>query len=64
MTDTQLPEVGIKETTSTGSWLEQKQVQAALEARKALVAVERIDKVYVAFICFNIIIFMIFNIDY
>ncbi|XP_037293703.1 uncharacterized protein LOC115454951 [Manduca sexta] len=39
-----LPEIGAKDVTPNGSWLEQKQIQAALEARKHLVEVERIEK--------------------
>lgn len=42
--DATLPEIGLKEVTPNGSWLEQKQIQAALEARKHLVEVERIEK--------------------
>lgn len=40
-----LPESGTKEASPTGSWLEAKQIQTALEKRKSLVAAERIDKV-------------------
>lgn len=39
-----LPEIGTKEVTPNGSWLEAKQIQTALEARNALVSAERIDK--------------------
>ncbi|GBP71845.1 hypothetical protein EVAR_80176_1 [Eumeta japonica] len=39
-----LPEVGQKDILPNGSWLEQKQIQAALEAQKCLIEVERIDK--------------------
>lgn len=42
--DASLPEVGLKDVTPNGSWLEQKQVQSALEARKYLIEVERIEK--------------------
>ncbi|XP_059048580.1 uncharacterized protein LOC131843844 [Achroia grisella] len=42
--NTSLPEHGLKDVTSNGSWLEQKQVQTALEARKHLIEVERIEK--------------------
>ncbi|KAJ8729937.1 hypothetical protein PYW07_016975 [Mythimna separata] len=42
--DASLPEVGLKDATPNGSWLEQKQIQAALEARKYLIEVERIEK--------------------
>lgn len=41
-----LPELGLKDVLPNGSWLEQKQIQAALEARKHLVEVERIEKRY------------------
>ncbi|KAM3959177.1 tRNA splicing endonuclease subunit 54 [Aphomia sociella] len=39
-----LPEHGLKDVSSNGSWLEQKQIQCALEARKHLIEVERIEK--------------------
>ncbi|CAH1645367.1 unnamed protein product [Spodoptera littoralis] len=39
-----LPEIGLKDVAPNGSWLEQKQIQAALEARKYLIEVERIEK--------------------
>ncbi|XP_046959808.1 uncharacterized protein LOC124529915 [Vanessa cardui] len=39
-----LPEVGLKDILPSGSWLEQKQIQAAVEARKQLIEVERIEK--------------------
>ncbi|CAK1547351.1 unnamed protein product [Leptosia nina] len=39
-----LPEAGFKSVFSNGSWLEQKQVQAALETKKHLIGVERIEK--------------------
>ncbi|XP_041978027.1 uncharacterized protein LOC121732269 [Aricia agestis] len=39
-----LPEVGLKDVEPNGSWLEQKQIQSALEARKHLIEVERIEK--------------------
>nr|XP_021184262.2 uncharacterized protein LOC110372068 [Helicoverpa armigera] len=42
--DASLPEVGLKDVAPNGSWLEQKQIQAALEARKYLIEVERIEK--------------------
>ncbi|XP_026729157.1 uncharacterized protein LOC113494853 isoform X2 [Trichoplusia ni] len=42
--DASLPEVGLKDVLPNGSWLEQKQIQAALEARKHLIEVERIEK--------------------
>ncbi|KAJ8728317.1 hypothetical protein PYW08_016702 [Mythimna loreyi] len=42
--DASLPEVGLKDVIPNGSWLEQKQIQAALEARKYLIEVERIEK--------------------
>ncbi|KAJ0177370.1 hypothetical protein K1T71_007379 [Dendrolimus kikuchii] len=42
--DASLPEVGMKDVLPNGSWLEQKQIQAALEARKHLVETERIEK--------------------
>ncbi|XP_013199249.2 probable serine/threonine-protein kinase DDB_G0286465 isoform X1 [Amyelois transitella] len=39
-----LPEIGLKDVTPNGSWLEQKQIQSALDARKQLIEVERIEK--------------------
>ncbi|CAH0579427.1 unnamed protein product [Chrysodeixis includens] len=42
--DASLPEIGLKDVLPNGSWLEQKQIQAALEARKHLIEVERIEK--------------------
>ncbi|XP_045448705.1 uncharacterized protein LOC123657174 [Melitaea cinxia] len=39
-----LPEVGNKDVFPNGSWLEQKQIQSALEAKKHLIEVERIEK--------------------
>ncbi|CAH2106163.1 unnamed protein product [Euphydryas editha] len=39
-----LPEIGIKDVFPSGSWLEQKQIQSAVEARKHLIEVERIEK--------------------
>ncbi|XP_075973808.1 tRNA splicing endonuclease subunit 54 [Anticarsia gemmatalis] len=42
--DATLPDIGLKDVTPNGSWLEQKQIQAALEARKHLIEVERIEK--------------------
>ncbi|XP_026487188.1 uncharacterized protein LOC113394187 [Vanessa tameamea] len=39
-----LPEIGLKDILPSGSWLEQKQIQAAVEARKHLIEVERIEK--------------------
>lgn len=42
-----LPEVGNKDIFPNGSWLEQKQIQSALEARKHLIEVERIEKRYI-----------------
>ncbi|XP_050345872.1 uncharacterized protein LOC126770502 [Nymphalis io] len=42
--DISLPEIGLKEIIPSGSWLEQKQIQAAVEARKHLIEVERIEK--------------------
>ncbi|XP_072931796.1 uncharacterized protein Tsen54 [Epargyreus clarus] len=39
-----LPEVGLKDVVPNGSWLEQKQVQAALDNRKQLIELERIEK--------------------
>ncbi|XP_045772210.1 uncharacterized protein LOC123872112 [Maniola jurtina] len=43
-TEATLPELGIKEVFPNKSWLEDKQIQAAIEARKHLIEVERIDK--------------------
>ncbi|XP_063825113.1 uncharacterized protein LOC135074677 [Ostrinia nubilalis] len=42
--DVTLPEVGLKDVKPDGSWLEGKQIQSALEARKHLVEAERIEK--------------------
>ncbi|KAG7302930.1 hypothetical protein JYU34_012923 [Plutella xylostella] len=42
--DASLPEVGLKDVIPNGSWLEQKQIQSAVEARKHLIEVPRIDK--------------------
>lgn len=42
--DASLPEIGLKDIVPNGSWLEQKQIQAALESRKHLIEVERIEK--------------------
>ncbi|XP_049868877.1 uncharacterized protein LOC126368776 [Pectinophora gossypiella] len=42
--DRTLPEVGLKDVMPNGSWLENKQIQSALEARKHLIEVERIEK--------------------
>ncbi|XP_038211878.1 uncharacterized protein LOC119832287 [Zerene cesonia] len=39
-----LPELGLKDVVPNGSWLEQKQIQASLEAKKCLIEVERIEK--------------------
>lgn len=39
-----LPELGLKDVYPTGSWLEQKQIQAAIDARKHLISAERIEK--------------------
>lgn len=44
-----LPELGLKEVFPNGSWLEQKQIQNALEARKYLLETERIEKWCVIF---------------
>lgn len=41
-----LPELGLKDVVPNGSWLEQKQIQASLEAKKHLIEVERIEKRY------------------
>lgn len=41
-----LPEIGLKDVFPNGSWIEQKQIQTALEARKHLIEVERIEKRY------------------
>lgn len=45
--DASLPEVGMKDVLPNNSWLEKKQIQAALEARKHLIEVERIEKRYI-----------------
>lgn len=42
--DNSLPEIGLKNVLPNGSWLEQKQIQAALEERRHLLQVERIEK--------------------
>ncbi|OWR44948.1 putative tRNA-splicing endonuclease subunit Sen54 [Danaus plexippus plexippus] len=42
--DATLPELGVKEVTPNGTWLEQKQIQAAIEARKKLIEIQRIEK--------------------
>lgn len=39
-----LPELGLKDIIPNGSWLEQKQIQSSLEARRHIVEVERIEK--------------------
>ncbi|CAF4823841.1 unnamed protein product [Pieris macdunnoughi] len=39
-----LPELGLKDVVPNGSWLESKQIQAALEEKKHLIEVERIEK--------------------
>ncbi|CAK1596418.1 unnamed protein product [Parnassius mnemosyne] len=39
-----LPELGLKNVSPTGSWLEQKQIQSAIESRKHLIDAERIEK--------------------
>ncbi|CAH2036908.1 unnamed protein product, partial [Iphiclides podalirius] len=39
-----LPELGLKDVYPTGSWLEEKQIQAAIDARKQLICAERIEK--------------------
>ncbi|XP_068631557.1 uncharacterized protein Tsen54 [Battus philenor] len=39
-----LPELGLKDVYSTGSWLEEKQIQSAIESRKQLIEAERIEK--------------------
>lgn len=39
-----LPEVGYKDVAPNGSWLERKQIQTALELRKQMLEVERIEK--------------------
>ncbi|XP_045535647.1 uncharacterized protein LOC106717482 [Papilio machaon] len=39
-----LPELGLKDIFPNGSWLEAKQIQSAIEARKHLIAAERIEK--------------------
>ncbi|CAH2234819.1 jg13230 [Pararge aegeria aegeria] len=39
-----LPELGIKEVFPNKTWLENKQIQAAIAARRHLIQVERIDK--------------------
>lgn len=41
-----LPESGVKDVFPNKSWLEDKQIQAAIEARKHIIEVERIDKRY------------------
>ncbi|XP_004932547.1 uncharacterized protein LOC101735977 isoform X2 [Bombyx mori] len=43
-TEGALPIIGLKEVVPNGSWLEQKQIQVALEARKHLIEVNRIEK--------------------
>lgn len=42
--DSTLPETGLKNIVPNGSWLEQKQIQSAVEAKKHLIEVERIEK--------------------
>ncbi|KAJ2946229.1 hypothetical protein O0L34_g5164 [Tuta absoluta] len=42
--DVTLPVIGQKDVVPTGSWLEQKQIQSALEARKHMIEVQRIEK--------------------
>ncbi|XP_063361774.1 uncharacterized protein LOC134650770 [Cydia amplana] len=39
-----LPELGLKDVIPNGSWLEQKQIQSSLEARRHIIEVERIEK--------------------
>ncbi|XP_013169481.1 PREDICTED: uncharacterized protein LOC106119141 [Papilio xuthus] len=39
-----LPELGLKDIFPNGSWLEAKQIQSAIDARKQLIAAERIEK--------------------
>ncbi|XP_023944638.2 uncharacterized protein LOC112050578 [Bicyclus anynana] len=39
-----LPELGLKDVFPSKTWLEEKQIQAAVEARKHLIEVQRIDK--------------------
>ncbi|XP_053608054.1 uncharacterized protein Tsen54 [Plodia interpunctella] len=39
-----LPEIGLKDVVPNGTWLEQKQIQSALDARKNLIEIERIEK--------------------
>ncbi|CAB3224399.1 unnamed protein product [Arctia plantaginis] len=40
-----LPEVGSKDVVPDGSWLEQKQIQTALDSQKHILEVERIEKI-------------------
>ncbi|KAI5652051.1 tRNA-splicing endonuclease subunit sen54 n-term domain-containing protein [Phthorimaea operculella] len=42
--DVTLPALGQKEVVPSGTWLEQKQIQSALEARKHMIEVQRIEK--------------------
>ncbi|XP_063380973.1 uncharacterized protein LOC134667483 [Cydia fagiglandana] len=39
-----LPELGLKDVIPNGSWLEQKQIQSSLEARRHIIEVERVEK--------------------
>ncbi|XP_054282649.1 uncharacterized protein LOC128999904 isoform X2 [Macrosteles quadrilineatus] len=43
-TNFELPPVGVKEFEPNHSWLEQKQIQSALDSRKTLLEAERIEK--------------------
>lgn len=49
-----LPELGLKDVTPNRSWLEQKQIQAALEVKKHLIEVERIEKRYIKYKNFHL----------